>query len=70
MSAGRDELTPLGKLWRNLAACPPECTPVALLTTGSFNPLHVEHLDIHRRAKAALVCRAAVFKRNIRQASK
>ena len=46
--------TPLDKLLVNLAACPTTRTPVALLTTGSFNPVHNEHINIHRRARIAL----------------
>ena len=46
--------TPTAKLLANLAACPENLTPIVLVTTGSFNPVHTEHLDIHRRARAAL----------------
>ena len=48
------EHTPTAKLFANLAACPDNLTPIVLVTTGSFNPVHTEHLDIHRRTRVAL----------------
>ncbi len=52
--ASRQETTSLRKLFNNLDTCPASSTPIALITTGSFNPVHREHLTLHARVKAFL----------------
>jgi nicotinic acid mononucleotide adenylyltransferase len=48
MAAGGEEVV------RRVRACPADVEPVVLLTTGSFNPVHRQHVEMHRIAKAHL----------------
>jgi nicotinic acid mononucleotide adenylyltransferase len=50
----RAALTPTSKLLANLSLCTFEQTPIVLLTTGSFNPVHRAHIDFHRHAREHL----------------